>query len=116
MLVCLGIKREDRPGGFPANAPDRIARATRKMTGTEAGRSIDTVAVSTTPRMIDKELTQLGWNLATIRTPDPFDRRTYASTHALPPFVELVIIDEADRLKTTAWSSSATTTTAAASA
>ena len=52
--------------------------------------------------MIDKELTQLGWDLTTIRTPDPFDRRTYASTHALPPFVELVIIDEADRLKTTA--------------
>jgi hypothetical protein len=44
MLVCLGIKREDRPGGFPANAPDRTARATRKMTGTEAGRSIDTVS------------------------------------------------------------------------
>jgi DNA transposition AAA+ family ATPase len=52
--------------------------------------------------MIDKELTQLGWNLATIRTPDPFGRRTYASTHALPPFAELLIVDEADRLKTTA--------------
>jgi DNA transposition AAA+ family ATPase len=61
-----------------------------------------TPTVSATPRTIDKELTQPGWDLTTIRTPDPFDRRTYASTHALPPFVELLIIDEADRLKTTA--------------
>ena len=61
-----------------------------------------TPTVSATPRMIDKELTQLGWDLTTIRTPDPFDRRTYASTHALPPFVELLIIDEADRLRTAA--------------
>jgi AAA domain len=58
--------------------------------------------VTATPRMIDKELTRLSWDFVTIRTPDPLDRRTYASTHALPPFVELVIIDEADRLKTTA--------------
>jgi DNA transposition AAA+ family ATPase len=61
-----------------------------------------TPTVTATPRMIDKELTQLASAFVTIRTPDPFDRRTYASTHALPPFVELVIIDEADRLKTTA--------------
>ena len=61
-----------------------------------------TPTVSATPRTIDKELTQLGWDLTTIRTPDPFDQRTYASTHALPSFVELLIIDEADRLKTTA--------------
>jgi hypothetical protein len=33
VMVCLGIKRDDRPGGFPAGAPDRMARATRKMTG-----------------------------------------------------------------------------------
>jgi hypothetical protein len=46
--------------------------------------------------MIDKELTQLGWDFATIRTADPFDRRTYGNAHALPPFVELLIIDEAD--------------------
>jgi DNA transposition AAA+ family ATPase len=61
-----------------------------------------TPAVSATPRMIDKELTQLGWDFVTIRTPDPLDRRAYASAHALPLFVELVIIDEADRLKTMA--------------
>jgi DNA transposition AAA+ family ATPase len=61
-----------------------------------------TPTVSATPRMIDKELTQLGWDFVTIRTPDPSDRRSHANTHALPPFVELLIIDEADRLKTTA--------------
>lgn len=40
VMVCLGIKRDDRPGGFPADAPDRIARATRKITGA-AVRSTD---------------------------------------------------------------------------
>ena len=33
VMVCLGIKRDDRPGRFPADAHDRIARATRRMTG-----------------------------------------------------------------------------------
>ncbi len=33
VMVCLGIKRDDRPGGFPADANGRIARAARKMTG-----------------------------------------------------------------------------------
>jgi len=33
VMVCLGIKRDDRPGGFPADTDDRIARVTRKMTG-----------------------------------------------------------------------------------
>lgn len=61
-----------------------------------------TPTVSATSRMIEKELTQLGWDFVTIRTLDPLDRRTYASPHALPLFVELLIIDEADRLKTTA--------------
>ena len=53
--------------------------------------------------MIDKELTQLGWDL---RPPSALPTRStgapYASAHALPPFVELLIIDEADRLKTAA--------------
>ncbi len=35
-MVCLGIKRDDRPGGFPAAAKHRTARAARKMTGTGA--------------------------------------------------------------------------------
>jgi hypothetical protein len=33
VMVCVGIKRDDRPGGFPADARGRMARATRKMTG-----------------------------------------------------------------------------------
>ena len=36
VMVCLGIKRDDRPGGFPAAAKHRTARAARKMTGTGA--------------------------------------------------------------------------------
>jgi hypothetical protein len=32
-MVSLGIKRDDRPGGFPAAAKDRTTRAARKMTG-----------------------------------------------------------------------------------
>jgi len=52
--------------------------------------------------MIDKELTQLASAFVIIRTPDQCDSRTRASTHAPPPFVELLIIDETDRLKTTA--------------
>ena len=36
VMVCLGIRRDDRPGGFPADANDRIARASRKMTGAGA--------------------------------------------------------------------------------
>ncbi len=61
-----------------------------------------TPTVSATPRMIDKELTRMAWDFVTIRTPDPHDRRTYNSPHAISPFVELLIVDEADRLKTPA--------------
>jgi hypothetical protein len=39
VMVCLGIKRDDRPGGFPADANDWIARATGKMTGAGARQS-----------------------------------------------------------------------------
>jgi hypothetical protein len=61
-----------------------------------------TPTVSATPRMIDKELTTMAWDFTVIRTPDPFDRRTHESPHAISPFVELLIVDEADRLKTPA--------------
>jgi DNA transposition AAA+ family ATPase len=63
---------------------------------------IYTPTVTATPRMIDKELTQLGSAFAVVRTPDPLDPRARAAPHALPPFVELLIVDEADRLKTAA--------------
>jgi len=33
VMVCLGIKRDDRPGGFPAHTHDRIANAARRASG-----------------------------------------------------------------------------------
>ncbi len=33
VMVCLGIKRDDRPGGFPAHTHDRIANAARRANG-----------------------------------------------------------------------------------
>jgi DNA transposition AAA+ family ATPase len=59
-----------------------------------------TPTVSATPRIIDKELCDLSANLSVIRTPDPFDARSLADPHASSAFVELLIVDEADRLKT----------------
>lgn len=32
VVVCLGISRDDRPGGFPAATDDRMARAARRVT------------------------------------------------------------------------------------
>ena len=32
-VVSLGIRREDRRGGFPADANDRLARSARRVTG-----------------------------------------------------------------------------------
>ena len=46
VMVCLGIKRDDRPGGFLADAHDRTARAARKMTGAGARRPERAAAVS----------------------------------------------------------------------
>jgi hypothetical protein len=34
VMVCLGIKRDDRPGRFPADASGPLTRASRKITGT----------------------------------------------------------------------------------
>jgi hypothetical protein len=46
MMVCLGIRRDDRPGGFPADANDRTARAARKMTGAGTRRPESAAAAS----------------------------------------------------------------------
>ena len=35
-VVCLGIRRDDRSGRFPAATDDPIARAARKATGAAA--------------------------------------------------------------------------------
>jgi hypothetical protein len=36
VMICLGIKRDDRPGGFPAATSDRTARAARRVIGVGA--------------------------------------------------------------------------------
>ena len=36
LTVCLGIKRDDRPGGFPADTNDWMACAARRMIGAAA--------------------------------------------------------------------------------
>ena len=46
VMVCLGIKRDDRPGGFLADAHDRTERAARKMTGAGIRRPESATAVS----------------------------------------------------------------------
>ena len=46
VMVCLGIKRDDRPSGFPADAHDRTERAARKMTGAGTRRPESATAVS----------------------------------------------------------------------
>ena len=46
VMVCPGIKRDDRPGGFPAAAKDRTTRAARKMTGAGARRPERAAAAS----------------------------------------------------------------------
>ena len=38
-VVSLGIKRDDHPDGFPGYTNNRIARATRRMTGARARSS-----------------------------------------------------------------------------
>jgi hypothetical protein len=75
-----------------------------------------TPTVSATPRIIDKELHQLGERLAAIRADGLKDFRQRSDPHGSSPFTELLIVDEADRLKVPRSSSSATITTAAASA
>ena len=36
VMVRLGIKRDDRPGGFPADTNDLTARAARRLIGVGA--------------------------------------------------------------------------------
>ena len=51
VMVCLGIKRDDRPGGFPADTSDRTARAARRVTGTGA-RSAEPAGKASRPQDI----------------------------------------------------------------
>jgi hypothetical protein len=97
--IATSARRTDRPGSArpPPPAATRAGMSSNHFYGRPVATSLKAVAapdwytllypptVTATPRITDKELTQLGW-----------DRPAHlASTHALPPFVELVIIDEA---------------------
>ncbi len=59
-----------------------------------------TPTLSVTPRVLSKELVALGQHLSVIRTAGPPDPRTRGAAHGSPLYTELLIIDEADRLKT----------------
>ncbi len=38
LMMSIGIKRDDHPGGFPAHTADRTVCAARRMTGAAARR------------------------------------------------------------------------------
>jgi len=59
-----------------------------------------TPTLSVTPRILSKDLVALGQYLSVIRTAGPSDPRARGAAHGSPPYTELLIIDEADRLKT----------------
>lgn len=40
VMICLGIKRDDRPGGFPADTNDRVASAARRVMGITASAEL----------------------------------------------------------------------------
>jgi hypothetical protein len=33
VMICLGVRRDDQPGGFPAHTDDPAARAARRVIG-----------------------------------------------------------------------------------
>jgi hypothetical protein len=45
-VVALGIRREDRRGGFPARPRGRVARGARRVTGAGSRRPEQAVAAS----------------------------------------------------------------------
>jgi AAA domain len=55
--------------------------------------------VNASPRVIDTELRDLSQRLSVLRAGDPLDRRAYNKPHGSGAFTELLIVDEADRLK-----------------
>jgi DNA transposition AAA+ family ATPase len=59
-----------------------------------------TPTLSVTPRVLSKDLVALGQYLSVIRTTGPSDPRARGAAHGSPPYTELLIVDEADRLKT----------------
>ena len=59
-----------------------------------------TPTLSVTPRVLSKDLVALSQYLSVIRTTGPPDPRAHSAAHGSPAYTELLIIDEADRLKT----------------
>jgi DNA transposition AAA+ family ATPase len=59
-----------------------------------------TPTLGVTPRVLSKELVALGQYLSVIRATGPLDPRAYSAAHGSPLYTELLIVDEADRLKT----------------
>src|SRR5271170_2214738 len=59
VMVCLGIKRDDRPGGFPADAHARTARAARKMPGART-RSPELAAEASRRQQPEPGMTGIG--------------------------------------------------------
>lgn len=61
---------------------------------------IYTPTVANSPQLIDKDLVRLSEHLAVIRAQEAIDPRGRAVPHGSSAYTELLIIDEADRLKT----------------
>jgi DNA transposition AAA+ family ATPase len=59
-----------------------------------------TPTISVTPRVLSKDLVALGQYLSVIRTAGPSDPRAHGAAHGSPLYTELLIVDEADRLRT----------------
>ena len=59
-----------------------------------------TPIISVTPRVLSKDLVALGQYLSVIRAAGPSDPRAHGAAHGSPLYTELLIVDEADRLKT----------------
>jgi DNA transposition AAA+ family ATPase len=76
-----------------------MANLTRGRNHPEWHTVLYTPTVSATPRVIDKDLCELSERLADIRGDTLKDPRLRANPHGSSQFTELLIVDEADRLK-----------------
>jgi DNA transposition AAA+ family ATPase len=58
-----------------------------------------TPTVNVTPRTIDKDLQEFSTRLSLIRATEPTNDLVHSDPHSSSPLIELLIVDEADRLK-----------------
>ena len=81
-----------------------LSRWRRSYTQARDRDDLDTLlytpTLGVTPRVLGKDLVALGQYLSIIRTAGPSDPRARGAAHGSPAYTELLIIDEADRLKT----------------